>query len=65
MLEDLNFISKTKEIIDLLRLLTGRSLTNNERGRCGDNSGSKGEYDRETHDDWVETEGGSKIQIQS
>jgi hypothetical protein len=30
-------------------------LTNNERGGCGDNSGGKGEYDRETHDDRVET----------
>ena len=32
-------------------------MTNNERGRCEDNSGSKGEYVSEMHDGWVETEG--------
>ena len=55
MLEKINFIIKKKNI---LRLLTGKGggLTSNERGRCGDNSGSKGEYDSETHDGWVETE---------
>ena len=40
----------------VLKLLTGGCLTNNERGRCGENSGGKGEYGSETHDGWVETE---------
>ena len=36
-------------------------MTSNERGRRGGNSCSKGEYDSETHDGWVETEGNWKI----
>ena len=37
-------------------------MTANKRGRYGDNSGNKGEYDGGTHDCRVETEGISKIQ---
>ena len=42
---------------NLSRLLTWAiGLTNSVKGRCGDNSvsGSKGEYDKEKHDEWVE-----------
>ena len=57
----MNFIRRKKKN-NQLRLLTGRGrLTNSERGWCGDHSGSKGKYDSETHDGWVETEGSTKI----